>query len=60
MFFFSEKENEIPILNNDEVLPVLELVIIRSKLLYFCSNLFFVEYFSGDLFENDQLKRWVC
>lgn len=54
---FSEKENEIPVLENNEILAVLKFVIIKSKLLYFFSNLFLVEYFCENLLQNNACAK---
>ncbi|KAJ8917689.1 hypothetical protein NQ315_005136 [Exocentrus adspersus] len=56
-FIAAKKECEIPVINNDEVIPILMLVVIKSKLLYLWSNLFYIKFFGEQLFEgNDHVR----
>ncbi|KAJ3622350.1 hypothetical protein MTP99_002865 [Tenebrio molitor] len=48
----SEKDNEIPIIDNRDIIPVLMVVIIRSKLVHIFSNLFYIKMFYNKLEEN--------
>lgn len=49
---YSEKENDIPIINNEEINPILIIILIRSKLMYFFSNLHFIKTFGENLLKN--------
>ncbi|XP_063921354.1 ankyrin repeat domain-containing protein 27-like isoform X2 [Zophobas morio] len=48
----SEKENEIPVIDNRDILPVLMVVIIKSKLSHVFSNLFYVKSFYHTMDDN--------
>ncbi|XP_018564385.1 uncharacterized protein LOC108905838 [Anoplophora glabripennis] len=56
---YSEKECEIPIINNEEVIPILMMVVIKSKLLYLWSNLFYIKFFAGDIIEENNGIRSI-
>ncbi|KAJ8942224.1 hypothetical protein NQ314_010124 [Rhamnusium bicolor] len=56
---YSEKECEIPVINNEEIIPILMLVIIKSKLLYLPSNLFYIEFFADDMLRDNSNIRTI-
>lgn len=56
---YSEKECEIPIINNEEVIPILMMVVIKSKLLYLWSNLFYIKLFASDIIEENNSIRSI-
>ncbi|XP_063921355.1 uncharacterized protein LOC135136147 isoform X3 [Zophobas morio] len=53
----SEKENEIPVIDNRDILPVLMVVIIKSKLSHVFSNLFYVKSFYHTMDDNRVIRR---
>ncbi|XP_076251797.1 uncharacterized protein LOC143191034 isoform X1 [Rhynchophorus ferrugineus] len=55
---YSEKEFDIPIINNKEVVPVLMAVILKSKLFYLISDIYFIREFGSDILkENDEMNK---
>lgn len=44
-FWILENESDIPVINNSDIIPVLVVVLIRSKLVHLASNLFYIECF---------------
>lgn len=50
-----DKEHEIPIVNNNEIIPILMVVIVKSKLQHFYSNLCFIKSFYYKI-ENDRIN----
>ncbi|XP_028137313.1 uncharacterized protein LOC114331840 isoform X2 [Diabrotica virgifera virgifera] len=55
---YSDKELEIPVINNEEIIPVITLVLIRSKLQYSVSNLYYIKQF-GKQFLKDNNKLHI-
>ncbi|EFA09994.1 hypothetical protein TcasGA2_TC012161 [Tribolium castaneum] len=51
----SDKEIEIPIIDNKDIMPVLMVVILRSKLRYMLSNLFYIKTFYLKIEENREI-----
>ncbi|XP_044271735.1 ankyrin repeat domain-containing protein 27-like [Tribolium madens] len=51
----SDKEIEIPIIDNKDIMPVLMAVIFRSKLPYMLSNLFYIKFFCFKIEENREI-----
>ncbi|XP_030746640.1 uncharacterized protein LOC115875354 [Sitophilus oryzae] len=51
---YSEKENNIPIINNKEVVPIVMAVILKSKLFYLISDMYFIRYFGSDILEENK------
>ncbi|CAH1118924.1 unnamed protein product [Phaedon cochleariae] len=56
---YSDRELEIPMINNEEVVPILMDVLIKSKLLHPCSNLFYMKLFGAKILQQDQQKRSI-
>ncbi|KAJ8944539.1 hypothetical protein NQ318_009702 [Aromia moschata] len=56
---YSEKEYEIPIINNEEVEPILMVVVIKSKLLYLPSNLFYIKIFGEHIIKENDNNRTI-
>ncbi|RZC35791.1 uncharacterized protein BDFB_008789, partial [Asbolus verrucosus] len=48
----SERENEIPIIDNSEIIPLLMDVTVKSKLVHVFSNLFYIKSFYHKITEN--------
>ncbi|KAG5899906.1 hypothetical protein JTB14_002458 [Gonioctena quinquepunctata] len=55
----SENEVEIPIINKDEVLMSILKVIIKSKMLHFCSNIYYIKIFGEKILESDRHLRTI-
>lgn len=49
-------ENKIPIVENDDILPILMIVIIRSKLLHINANIHYIESFLWKLQEFEHIR----
>lgn len=56
---YSDKENDIPVINNEEVNPILMTILIRSKLMYFFSNLSFIKCFGEDLLKENEHFTYI-
>lgn len=56
LIFFVDKENDIPVVDNSDVIPVIMMVIVKSKLHYFPSNLFYIKSLYVDLPEKTLLR----
>ncbi|XP_072388306.1 uncharacterized protein [Diabrotica undecimpunctata] len=55
---YSDKELEIPVIDNEEIIPVITVVLIRSKLQYSVSNLYYIKQF-GKQFLKDNNKQHI-
>ncbi|KAL1488519.1 hypothetical protein ABEB36_014985 [Hypothenemus hampei] len=49
---YSDKEIDIPFIDNKEVIPIVMAVILKSKLFYPWSELFYIKHLGGDHLEN--------
>ncbi|KAJ8985269.1 hypothetical protein NQ317_007055 [Molorchus minor] len=55
----SQKELEIPVINNEDVIPVLATIMAKSNLLYFPSNLFYINFCGESLMEENYNNRTI-
>ncbi|KAI4461655.1 hypothetical protein MML48_5g00006532 [Holotrichia oblita] len=52
-------ENKIPIIENEEIIPILMIVIIRSKLIHIYSNMYYIEKFLWKLQESTHIQNII-
>ncbi|GJQ80415.1 hypothetical protein Trydic_g12274 [Trypoxylus dichotomus] len=55
----SAEENKIPVVENRDIMPVLMIVIIRSKLIHLFSNMYYIENFLWELQESEHIKNTI-
>nr|XP_023027216.1 uncharacterized protein LOC111515220 [Leptinotarsa decemlineata] len=57
--FFTDRELEIPVVNNEEVIHLVCKVLIKSQMLHFSSNLFYIKLFGEQILKCDQNMRSI-
>ncbi|XP_050305257.1 receptor-mediated endocytosis protein 6-like isoform X2 [Anthonomus grandis grandis] len=56
---YSEKEIDLPLINNKEVIPIVMAVILKSKMFYFVSDMAYIELFADDILEKNVDLKFI-
>lgn len=56
---YSEKEIDVPLVNNKEIIPIVMAVIFKSKLFYFRSDMHYIALFGNSILNKDKNLREI-
>ncbi|KAB0802832.1 hypothetical protein PPYR_05018 [Photinus pyralis] len=54
-----DTDSNIPVVNNEDIIPILITVILQSKLVHLHSNFYYLDRFMGSLSENELFRHTV-